>query len=56
MLLMEDYCAKYTFVPRLTYLNSTWYQVVKFPLERDRDEWLDQYVEPWRLNVIYQVF
>ncbi|KAG9107751.1 hypothetical protein FRC07_008581, partial [Ceratobasidium sp. 392] len=25
----------------LTYLNPTWYQVTKFPVERDREEWLD---------------
>ncbi|KAF8602883.1 hypothetical protein BDV93DRAFT_523732 [Ceratobasidium sp. AG-I] len=26
---------------KLTYLNSTWYQIVGYPTDRDKDEWLD---------------
>ncbi|KAG8747317.1 hypothetical protein FRC10_001496 [Ceratobasidium sp. 414] len=26
---------------KLTYLNQTWYQVLKYPPERDREEWLE---------------
>ncbi|KAG8766784.1 hypothetical protein FRC12_006659 [Ceratobasidium sp. 428] len=26
---------------KLTYLNPTWYQVTKFPSEKDREEWLE---------------
>ncbi|KAG9099125.1 hypothetical protein FS749_002085 [Ceratobasidium sp. UAMH 11750] len=26
---------------KFTYLNQTWYQVTKYPLERDPEEWLD---------------